>query len=42
MKVVFFLKGAVRIDWRVQDPATFNLDAVKAKIEAMMKAHEGQ
>ncbi len=26
----------------MQAPATFNLDAVKAKIEAMMKDHEGQ
>jgi arylsulfatase A-like enzyme len=26
----------------MQSPATFNLDAVKAKIEEMMKAHEGQ
>jgi len=26
----------------MQDPATFNLDAVKAKIEAMMKQHEGE
>jgi len=26
----------------MQSPATFNLDAVKAKVEEMMKAHEGQ
>jgi arylsulfatase len=26
----------------MQDPATFNLDAVKAKIQEMMKAHEAQ
>jgi arylsulfatase A-like enzyme len=26
----------------MQDPATFNLDAVKKKIDAMMKDHEGQ
>jgi arylsulfatase A-like enzyme len=26
----------------MQDPATFNLDAIKAKIEAMMKQHEGE
>jgi arylsulfatase A-like enzyme len=26
----------------MQDPATFNLDAVKAKIDAMMKEHQGQ
>jgi arylsulfatase len=26
----------------MQDPATFNLDAVKQKIQAMMKEHEGQ
>ncbi len=26
----------------MQDPASFNLDAVKKKIEAMMKDHEGQ
>jgi arylsulfatase len=26
----------------MQDPATFNLDAVKQKIQAMMKDHEGQ
>ncbi len=26
----------------MQDPATFNLDAIKAKIQEMMKAHEGQ
>src|SRR5260370_34542299 len=26
----------------MQDPATFNLDAVKAKIQEMMKAHESQ
>ena len=26
----------------MQDPATFNLDAVKKKIEAMMKQHEGE
>jgi len=26
----------------MQDPATFNLDAVKKKIEEMMKSHEGQ
>ncbi len=26
----------------MQDPATFNLDAMKKKIEAMMKEHEGQ
>jgi arylsulfatase len=26
----------------MQDPATFNLDAVKAKIDAMMKQHEGE
>jgi hypothetical protein len=25
-----------------QDPATFNLDAVKKKIEAMIKYREGQ
>jgi len=26
----------------MQDPATFNLDAIKKKIEAMMKEHEGR
>src|SRR5271169_541863 len=26
----------------MQDPATFNLDAIKAKIQEMMKAHEAQ
>jgi arylsulfatase len=26
----------------MQDPASFNLDAVKQKIQAMMKDHEGQ
>jgi len=26
----------------MQDPATFNLDAIKAKINEAMKAHEGQ
>ena len=26
----------------MQDPASFNLDAVKRKIEALMKDHEGQ
>jgi arylsulfatase A-like enzyme len=26
----------------MQDPASFNLDAIKAKIEEMIKAHEGQ
>ena len=26
----------------MQDPATFNLDAVKQKIQAMMKQHEGE
>ena len=26
----------------MQDPATFNLDAIKAKIEAAIKEHEGQ
>ena len=26
----------------MQDPASFNLDEIKKKIEAMMKAHEGQ
>jgi arylsulfatase A-like enzyme len=26
----------------MQDPATFNLDAIKAKIQAAMKEHEGQ
>jgi hypothetical protein len=26
----------------MQEPASFNLDAVKKKIEAMMKEHEGQ
>jgi arylsulfatase len=26
----------------MQDPATFNLDAIKAKIQELMKAHEGQ
>ena len=26
----------------MQDPATFNLDAIKAKIQEMMKAHESQ
>jgi len=26
----------------MQEPATFNLDAVKQKIQAMMKDHEGQ
>jgi arylsulfatase A-like enzyme len=26
----------------MQDPATFNLDAIKAKIAELMKAHEGQ
>ena len=26
----------------MQDPASFNLDAIKAKIQAAMKAHESQ
>jgi arylsulfatase len=26
----------------MQDPATFNLDALKKKIDAMIKEHEGQ
>ena len=26
----------------MQDPATFNLDAIKAKIQAMIKQHEGE
>ena len=26
----------------MQDPASFNLDAIKAKIQEMIKAHEGQ
>ena len=26
----------------MQDPASFNLEAVKKKIEAMMKQHEGE
>ena len=26
----------------MQDPATFNLDALKKKIEAMIKQHEGE
>jgi arylsulfatase len=26
----------------MQDPATFNLDAVKQKIEAMIREHRGQ
>jgi len=26
----------------MQDPATFNLDAVKQKIDAMMREHRGQ
>ena len=26
----------------MQDPATFNLDAIKKKIEAMIKQHEGE
>jgi arylsulfatase len=26
----------------MQDPASFNLEAVKKKIEEMMKQHEGQ
>jgi len=26
----------------MQDPASFNLDAVKKKIEEMIKAHSGQ
>jgi arylsulfatase len=26
----------------MQEPATFNLDAVKQKIQATMKDHEGQ
>jgi hypothetical protein len=26
----------------MQDPASFNLDAIKAKIAAALKAHEGQ
>ena len=26
----------------MQSPASFNLDAVKAQIQEMMKAHEGQ
>jgi arylsulfatase len=26
----------------MQDPATFNLDEVKKKIEAVVKSHEGQ
>jgi hypothetical protein len=26
----------------MQDPATFNLDAIKAKIQALIKEHEGQ
>jgi arylsulfatase len=26
----------------MQDPASFNLDAVKKKIDAMIKEHQGQ
>ena len=26
----------------MQDPASFNLDAIKKKIDAMIKEHEGQ
>jgi hypothetical protein len=26
----------------MQDPASFNLEAIKAKIQEMIKAHEGQ
>jgi arylsulfatase len=26
----------------MQDPASFNLDAVKKKVEAMIKEHEGK
>jgi len=26
----------------MQDPATFNLDALKKKIDAMMREHRGQ
>ena len=26
----------------MQDPASFNLSAIKAKIQAMIKEHEGQ
>jgi arylsulfatase len=35
--------GNTAIDYPpMQDPASFNLEAIKAKIQEMMKAHEGQ
>ena len=34
MKVVFFLKGAVRIDWRVPDPKGFNFQIMVKMIRA--------
>jgi arylsulfatase len=36
-------KLATAIDYPpMQDPSTFNLAAIKAKIQALMKEHEGQ
>jgi arylsulfatase len=35
--------AATAIDYPpMQAPASFNLEAVKAQVEEMMKAHEGQ
>ena len=34
MKVIFYLKGAVRIDWRVPDPASFNFQIMVKMIRA--------
>ena len=34
MKVSFFLKGAVRIDWRVPDPSGFNFQLMVKMVRA--------
>lgn len=34
MTVVFYLKGAVRIDWRVPDPSAFNFQGMVKLIRA--------
>jgi len=38
----FFLGFVDRPPGGMQDPASFNLEAVKKQIEAMIKAREGQ
>ena len=34
MKVIFYLKGATRIDWLVPDPSTFNFSLMVKMIRA--------